>query len=137
MGSTLTNLLFTESLHDDLYRYIGGIIRGEGGSPIEIGGMPDHIHILARFPARVAASNMLQSIKGGSSKWVNADRGVGVPFAWQGGYAAFSVSPSQISVVRSYIRNQETHRSKLSFKQEYVLLLDKHGIEYDDRYLFD
>jgi len=149
MGSTLTNLLYhvvfstkhrspliTDTLQPDLYAYIGGIIRGEGGYLLEVGGIADHVHLLARFPPTVAVAGMLKVAKAKSSGWVNSERPTGSRFGWQDGYAAFSVSASLIEVVRRYIRNQEAHHRKQSFMQEFIILLDKHGVEYDERYVF-
>jgi hypothetical protein len=80
---------------------------------------------------------MLKEIKGGSSRWLNRHKKADPRFSWQAGYAAFSVSPSQLEAVRRYVRNQEVHHKKITFKEEFVQLLEKHGIEYDARYLFD
>jgi REP element-mobilizing transposase RayT len=150
MGSTLTRLLYhivfstkhresliAEELEEELYSYIGGIIRNMKGHLIDIGGIPDHVHILARFSQATAVAVMVKEIKTSSSKWRNQNR-VGEPyFSWQVGYAAFSVSPSMLESVRRYIRNQKAHHQKRTFKEELVMLLDKHDIEYDEKYLFD
>ena len=149
MGSSVTRLLYhlvfstklrqpliDEVLEEELYSYIGGIIRNRGGHLIEIGGIPDHAHILARFSQTTTVAAMLQEIKTSSSKWRNHNRGGDPYFSWQVGYAAFSVSPSLLGTVRKYIRNQKAHHSQLTFEEELVMLLDKHGIEYDERYLF-
>ena len=146
MASTLTNLLLhvvfstkdrrgliTVDLQETLYPYIGGIIRGENGVPIAIGGTKDHIHILAKFPASVSVSDMLRRIKGNSSKWM---KGKGRPFAWQRGYAAFSVSQSLSGKVKTYIQGQEEHHLKNSFQDELLSLLRMHGVEYDEKYIW-
>ncbi|MCH7752735.1 MAG: IS200/IS605 family transposase [Planctomycetes bacterium] len=150
MPSTYTNLLYhiifstkgrcpliTDDLKEELYRYIGGIIRSEGGIQLEIGGISDHVHILAKLKPAISISQMLNRIKTNSSKWVNENRKSDVRFAWQEGYAAFSVSESQVEHVRQYIRTQEQHHRKQSFQDELVALLQRHGIEYDSRYLWD
>ncbi|MCP4066374.1 MAG: IS200/IS605 family transposase [Gammaproteobacteria bacterium] len=150
MASTLTNLLYhsvfstknrgkliTEQLRDELYRYIGGIIKEAGGLSLEIGGMSDHLHVLARFPPRISISDMLQNIKGGSSRWVSNEREPRLDFRWQKGYAAFSVSPSQVPKVKHYIRTQDAHHKEFTFREEYLILLDRHEIEYDEQYVFD
>jgi REP element-mobilizing transposase RayT len=146
MASTLTNLLLhvvfstkdrrgliTIDLQENLYPYIGGIIRGEKGAPIAIGGTKDHIHILAEFPASISVSDMLRRIKGNSSKWI---KDKGRPFAWQRGYAAFSVSQSLADRVKTYIQGQEEHHQKNSFQDELISLLKMHGIEYDEKYIW-
>lgn len=150
MASTFTNLLYhivfstkdripliQSDLQERLYEYMGGIIRGEGGVLLEIGGIPDHVHLLAKLRADTAVSVMLRLLKSNSSKWVNDERLIKGRFAWQTGYAAFSVSESQAAKVRKYIRGQEAHHAKVSFKEELIALLKKHRIEYDERYIFD
>ena len=149
MASTLTNLLYhlvfstkgripliTDDIRTPLYDYMGGIIRNQGGKAIEVGGIPDHVHCLARFPARKAVSDMMRAIKSDSSRWVNRER-PGDRFAWQTGYGAFTVSQSQVGRVRKYIQTQEEHHREKSFEEELLALLEKHGIEYDEEYLWD
>ena len=148
MPNTYTNLLYhivfstkdrapliTENLKEELYKYTSGIIRDEGGVNLEIGGIEDHIHLLAKFKASVSVSDMLRLIKANSSKWAN-ERTQG-EFAWQEGYAAFTVSESQVVPVRRYIRNQVQHHRRQSYKEEFVALLERHGVEYDPKYLWD
>jgi putative transposase len=127
--------LITPEIRDRLYEYLGGVIRGEKGSLMEIGGMPDHVHILARFGAAIAVSEMLKRIKGSSSHWLSQETGTW--FAWQNGYGAFSVSESQVAAVRKYIQQQEEHHKRISFKDELISLLRKHRIEFDEGDLFD
>jgi len=150
MGSTLTNLLYhfvfstknrenslLDSFRDRLYSYLGGIILGEKGTLIKIGGMKDHVHILAKFPHSLTVANMLQRIKGNSSKWINEKKFLPRHFYWQRGYGAFSVSESMANTVASYIEHQENHHQTITFKQEFLKLLEKHNIPYDERYLWD
>jgi putative transposase len=150
MPSTYTNLLYhivfstkdrqplvTEVLKEELYRYIGGIVRAEGGAQLEIGGTTDHVHILAKLKPAISVSQLLNRIKTNSSKWVNENGKLGVRFAWQEGYSAFSVSESQVEYVREYIRTQEEHHRKQTFQEELVAILQRHGVEYDPRYLWD
>ncbi len=149
MASTLTNLLFhlvfstkdrngiiTDELESKLHPYIGGVVRGERGDPIAIGGTKDHIHILARLPATMSIAEMLRRIKGNSSKWVGDLPGYRHSFAWQRGYAAFSVSQSLASQVQRYVQIQKEHHKKVSFRDELISLLEKHGVEYDQRYIW-
>ena len=150
MANTFTNLLFhivfstkhrapfiREPLRERLYGYMGGILREEGGILLEIGGIPDHVHLLARLKADCSVAEAVRTIKSGSSKWVHQTFPERADFAWQTGYAAFSVSESQVGAVRRYIKNQEEHHARLSFKDELIALLQKHGIEFDERYLLD
>ena len=122
--------LITAEIRDRLYPYLGGVIRGEKGSLIEIGGIADHVHLLARFGAAVAVSEMVKRIKGNSSHWLSQE--LGVWFAWQIGYGAFTVSESQVAAVRKYIQRQEEHHKRVSFKDELISLLRKHRIEFDE-----
>lgn len=148
MATTFANLLYhivystknrvpliRDDIRERLYEYIGGIIRGEGGILLEIGGIPDHVHVLAKFKTDIAVSVMLQKMKGKSSKWVNDLPDRRERFDWQEGYGAFSVSESLVPNVRKYIRDQEEHHEKVSFKDELIALLKKHRIPYDERYL--
>jgi REP element-mobilizing transposase RayT len=127
--------LITEDIRDRLYEYVGGIVRGEKGSLLEIGGVADHVHLLARFGASNAVSDMVQRIKGSSSHWLNQQPGN--HFGWQTGYGAFTVSESQMTTVRRYIQRQEEHHQRTSYKDELISLLRKHGIDFDERDLLD
>ncbi|HEX9736631.1 MAG TPA: transposase [Thermoanaerobaculia bacterium] len=98
--------------------------------------MPDHVHCLARLPARKAVSDILRAVKSDSSGRVNRE-GRDDRFAWQTGHGAFTVSHSQVGKVRRYIRTQEEHHRERSFEMELLSLLKKHGIEYDEQYLWD
>jgi REP element-mobilizing transposase RayT len=124
-------------LEEELYRYIGGIIRAEGGVQLEIGGTSDHVHILAKFKPAASVSDMLAKIKANSSKWVNDHKMKLRKFGWQEGFAAFTVSESQAPAVMEYIRNQKEHHRRQNYQEEYMALLERHGIEYDLRYLWD
>jgi putative transposase len=107
--------LITDESQEELYRYIDGIIRAEGGVQIEIGGMADHVHILAKFKPAISVSEMLAKIKANSSKWMNDHKMKMRKFAWQEGFAAFAVSESQAPAVVGYIRNQKVHHRKQSY----------------------
>jgi putative transposase len=148
MATTFANLLYhivfstknrlpliRTDIQESVYEYIGGIIRSEGGVLLQIGGVPDHVHILAKFRTDVAVALMVQRIKGKSSKWLNEQPAPTERFAWQEGYGAFSVSESLVKKVESYIRTQEEHHRRVSFKDELIALLKRHRISYDERYL--
>ena len=150
MSGTYTNLLFhivfstknrlpliTRGFKEDLHAYIGGIIKREEGILLEIGGIADHVHLLAKFKPTQSVSDMLMRIKANSSKWANETRSRARKFGWQDGFAAFTVSESQSPRVRRYIQNQEEYHRGLSYKAELVALLEKHNIVYDKRYLWD
>jgi REP element-mobilizing transposase RayT len=103
---------------------------------IEIGGMPDHVHLLLSLPATITISKAMQLIKGGSSKWIHETFPNQRTFSWQEEYAAFSVSVSQMDKTMAYIRGQAEHRRKLTFQEEFLSLLKKHALDYDERYLW-
>jgi len=112
-----------------LYGYLDGIARGEGFKLMEAGGTADHVHVLVELPATYRLADAMKKLKGGSSKWI------GEQFAWQQGYGAFSVAPSQLGVVREYIRNQEAHHRKRDFEAEFLALLRACGVDYDPQYV--
>lgn len=115
-----------------VWAYVVGICANEGIFVRAIGGMDDHIHLLLQVPARLAVAKAVSEIKSNSSRWANLQ---GVKFAWQQGYAAFSVSASLVPTVARYIENQEAHHKRRSFEMELVALLKKHGVEYDPKFL--
>jgi REP element-mobilizing transposase RayT len=98
--------------------------------------MPDHVHLVAKFKADRSVAEMVRLIKVNSSKWVNERHGEPGRFAWQSGYAAFSVSQSQLDGLRTYVRNQEAHHRTRSFQDEYREFLNRHGIAWDERYVW-
>lgn len=116
---------------------MGGVARENGMHPIAIGGMSDHVHLLLSLPTTLSVAKAIQRIKGASSAWVNTTLPVAGQFAWQTGYGAFSVSVSQLPVVVTYIENQEEHHQVHRFKDEYVSMLQKHAVDYDERYVWD
>jgi putative transposase len=122
--------LIPRERQSDLYGYMAGIAKSEGFGLLEVGGTANHVHLLILLPATYPLAQAVRKIKGGSSRWM------GTEFAWQEGYGAFSVSPSQVSVVRQYIRSQEEHHGKRSFEEEFVSLLRHCGLEFDKRYVF-
>lgn len=128
--------MISRDLREQLYAYIVGIVSGEGGVLFAIGGNTDHVHLLLKHPAAVSVAELLRLIKSNSSKWVN-EQSTRKMFGWQRGYAAFSVSQSLIQKVKEYIERQETHHQKVSFQQELITLLKKHGVDYDERYIWN
>ncbi len=121
---------------NELYKYISGIIKNNNHKLIAINGMPDHIHILFGMRANQSLSDLLQDIKGSSSKWINDKKFVKNKFSWQEGYGAFSYSKSQLPKVIAYIENQEEHHRKKDFLKEYTELLEAFEVEYNEQYLF-
>ena len=141
MAHSYTNLIFhivygtrerrpfiDEEFQPRLYEYVGGTIRGLKGISLEIGGVEDHIHILVKLPPTITVSDFLEKLKANTSKWAKSVRR---GFGWQDGYAAFTVSESQVERVRHYIQNQRKHHAKSSFRDELIALLEAHGVKYD------
>jgi REP element-mobilizing transposase RayT len=120
---------------DNLYAYMSGICENSGSKMLIAGGMPDHIHLYVSLDANHSIASMVNLLKSNSSRWVheNYDR----RFQWQTKYAAFSVSTSAEDTLFQYIRNQEEHHRVRSFSEELMLLLQKHGMDYDPRYLLE
>jgi REP element-mobilizing transposase RayT len=125
----------TPELQTRLYDYTGGIVRSENGSLMAIGGTPDHIHLLAAFHPATCVADMLRRIKANSSKWLHENLRQAQAFTWQSGYAVFTVSQSNLGDVEAYILNQQTHHANLSFEDEFLAFLQRHGIPYDERYV--
>ena len=119
-----------------LFAYLGGIIKGASGLPIEIGGMADHVHILTSLPKTMSLADFVRTIKADSGKWIKSLDPYYYTFAWQEGYGAFSVSPTLIDKTVNYIRGQAEHHKKRSFREEYQLFLEAYGIKFDERYAF-
>lgn len=122
---------------DELYKYITGIIQNHGHKVLAINGMPDHIHIFFGMRPTQSLSDLMQDIKGDSSKWIKQKGFVKVRFAWQEGYGAFSYSKSHVDSVIDYIKNQDIHHRKKTFIEEYHDFLEKFEVDYDERYVFE
>ena len=125
--------LINESWENELYAYLTGIVKKHNGNVIAINGMSDHIHILVRlepgdFPA------FMRELKASSSKWAKKHQ---PKFSWQRRYGAFTVSVSAVDTVRNYIRNQKEHHRKRTFEDEYLELLRRHKVEFDEKYLWE
>jgi putative transposase len=149
MAGTYTSLWYhlvfstknrTPSIQDtwksDLHSYLGGIVRAEKGIALEIGGMPDHVHLLVQLKATHSLSDFMRILKSNSSKWINETKCKLRKFGWQDGFSAFSVSPSQIDRVRQYIATQEEHHQTRDYQAELIALLKKHAISYDELYIW-
>ena len=128
--------IISDSWKNELYKYITGIIKNNKHKPLAINGMPDHIHILFGLRPAQSISDLLQDIKGNSSKWINEKKFVKGKFSWQEGYGAFSYRKSDIPQIINYIRNQQEHHRRKSFTEEYLELLKEFNIDYDERYIF-
>ena len=127
-----------ESIRDSLWAYQAGVFKELESPALIIGGVEDHVHALFMLSKNYALKKIVEEVKKASSKWMKTTDGTGnKDFTWQAGYAGFSVSESNVPVVKEYIRNQAEHHKKVSFQDELRLLLKRHGIEYDERYIWD
>jgi len=128
--------LIMPELRERLWPFLGGIARQNKMKAIEIGGVEDHVHLLLSVPSTLSIAKALQLIKGGSSKWIHETFPEQRLFAWQEEYGAFSVSVSQLDKTIAYIKGQEEHHRRMTFQEEFLALLKKHRIEYDEQYLW-
>jgi REP element-mobilizing transposase RayT len=149
MAHTFTNLLIhvvfstfdrmpllNDGMRPEMHAYLGGILREIGAVPIIVGGTADHVHLPARLPADLAVADCLRIAKANSSRWAKERWPHRRMFAWQGGYGAFSVSESRRAAVIRYIQDQEKHHRRISFQEEFLKLLRSHGVEFDERYIW-
>lgn len=130
------NLIKTEH-KEELYKYITGIIRNKKQKLIAINGMPNHVHIFIGMKPSIALSDLVRDIKNNSTNFINDKRWVQGRFSWQKGFGAFSYGHSQIDAVVKYIQNQEKNHTRKTFKEEYMNLLEKFNVDYEEKYLFD
>lgn len=131
------NALILPEFEDQLHQYIISIIRNLGQTPIQVNGMCDHVHIAARLRPAMSAAEFVQKVKNNSSKWVNKNDFLTIPFNWQRGGGSFSVSETHIEALRKYIADQKEHHKNLSFKYEFMELLRKNGIRAESDELPD
>lgn len=120
-----------------MHGYIATICRDLGAELVHVGGVADHVHIVTTLPRTVSQAQLVEQIKKASSKWIKALDARYRGFFWQRGYGAFSVSPSQLDVVLQYIDSQQEHHRTRTFQEEYRELLRKHGVDFDERYVWD
>jgi REP element-mobilizing transposase RayT len=127
----------TADVQPRLYEYIGGIVRAHGGCLLAAGGMPDHVHLLVSLNRETSVAEALRLIKANASKWVHETFPHHRDFAWQAGYGAFTVSYSNRDNVRRYLARQVEHHRRQTFQEEFLALLRRHGLEYDERYVWE
>ena len=120
---------------DELYKYVTGILQTNKHKLLAINGVADHIHVFIGYHPNQLIPSLLQDVKGGSSKWINERQFVRGKFQWQEGYGAFSYSHSQIDAVVKYILNQEEHHKRRNFDEEYLDILRKFDVQFDERYV--
>jgi putative transposase len=121
----------------ELHSYLGGICNKLECTVVKVGGYTDHVHILCMLSKKIALMKLMEELKGSSSKWIKTKGELYKNFYWQDGYGAFSVGPGRIDQVIAYIANQHQHHSAKTFQDEYRLLLNKHKVTYDERYVWD
>lgn len=125
------------NLREETHSYLGGISKERGCPPILVGGVEDHVHLLARQSRTISQADWVKELKRSSSLWLKGRDAKMRDFAWQTGYGAFSVSVSNVEAVRDYIARQEEHHRKATFQDEFRTMLRKHGVSWDERYVWD
>ena len=129
--------LISKDWKEEVHKYIAGILRNKKQKLLAINSMPDHAHIFIGMKPDIALSDLVRDVKASSSLFINEKKWVRGKFHWQEGFGAFSHSHSQIDSVVNYIKNQEKHHSRKSFKEEYLRLLERFDVPFDTRYVFD
>jgi len=122
--------------YNELQKYITGIVSGQKQKLIAINNMPDHLHLLVSLRPDSSLSDLVRDVKAGSARFMNEKHWVMGRFSWQEGFGAFSYSRSQLGAVICYIENQQKHHARKSFREEYIELLEKFGVAFDQRYIF-
>ena len=128
--------LLHKSWRDEVFKYMSGIIKSKNQKPIIVNGVSDHVHVFVGLRPSIRICDLVRDIKNNSSRFINEKKFLPRKFEWQDGYGAFSYSRSHIDNVYRYIENQEAHHKKRTFKEEYLDLLKKFEVEYNEKYLF-
>jgi len=136
-GTKMREPMIGPSVRKDLHAYIAGALKRLDCPPIEVNGAADHVHILCRLSRKLSISDLVEEVKKGSSKWMKTKSPMLRNFYWQGGYAVSSVSESNVKEVKAYVAGQEEHHRKMTFQEEFVSFLKRHGFEYDERYIWE
>ena len=129
--------LIDPSWEVDLYKYIMRVVQDHRHKALQINGMPDHMHLLVGMRVHEGIADLMRDVKANSSRWINQQKKTESKFAWQSGYGAFSYSRWDVPMITNYIKNQKIHHQKITWREEYIEMLHKHEIDYDERYLFD
>ncbi|MDR0401553.1 MAG: transposase [Endomicrobium sp.] len=130
------NVLIRPEDENELYAYIGGIIKNNASFPVRINGTENHIHILSTMSKNISLASFVEEIKKNSSRWIKTKNACYKHFAWQGGYAGYSVSQTKVAVVEKYIDRQKQHHQSVSFEDEYLQFLREYAVDYDENYLW-
>ena len=126
-----------DALRKELHCYLGGILSQLGCQPLVVGGVDDHVHLLARLSRTCSIAEMVKELKRGSSLWIKEREPAMSEFAWQSGYGAFSIGFSQVNAVRRYISHQEEHHRRYTFQDEFRRMLERYDVTYDEQYVWD
>ncbi|MFC1596430.1 IS200/IS605 family transposase [Planctomycetota bacterium] len=126
-----------EEIREELHAYLVGVLRNHDSPALLVNSVDDHVHILCRLSKNHAVRTIVEEVKKASSKWIKTKGEAFREFYWQSGYGAFSVSPSKVDSVKPYIADQKEHHRRMTFEEEFRKILQKHGIEYDERYVWD
>ncbi len=126
-----------DAVRDSLHRYMGAVLADIGCPPAAIGSVEDHVHVLFELARTVPVSAAVEAMKTSSSKWIKTRGPEFADFAWQAGYGAFAVSESNVAVLRDYVADQREHHRERAFEDEYRALLERHGVAFDERYVWD
>ena len=129
--------LLNPEIRPDLYSYLATVTRNAGCECYRVGGVADHIHLAIRLSRTITIAHLLEELKTSSSKWLKTQSPALANFAWQNGYGAFSVGPSDLEALRKYIDTQEEHHRIHTFQEEYRGFLKRYGVEFDERYIWD
>jgi REP element-mobilizing transposase RayT len=129
--------LITETVRGSLHAYLATVLQNLGCVPVLINSVEDHVHFLFDLARTVSISQVVEDLKKSSSKWIKTQGQPFAEFAWQSGYGAFAVSESHVAAVREYIAYQREHHHRKSFQEEFRQFLERHGVAYDDRYVWD
>ena len=132
-----TPYLKDQELRERLHAYLAGICEGQDSPALKVGGVEDHVHIFFRLGKQSEIADLVRELKRESSKWIKVHSDKLQNFHWQGGYGAFSISPSHVEGLTRYIENQVEHHKKESFQDEFRRLCKKYGVELDERYAWE
>ena len=129
--------MIDDRIESQLFNYIGGICKGLECNPLRVGGYRNHVHILCQLSKKITQAKLLEEVKKQSSKWIKTKGAEYTDFYWQAGYGIFSVNPKRLEALVKYISNQKEHHSKKSFQEELIDHLNKYGVEFDERYIWE
>ena len=136
-STKLRRPLLADDWRNELFAYMGGTAKEHKAVILKSGGIEDHVHLLIKTHPAFAISDTIKLVKGNASRWINQERKIAARFEWQRGYGAFSVSQSMADAVKRYIANQREHHQRQTFRDEYLEILLRHKVEFDERYVFD